>query len=96
MLQMLQFTYSFCFFVCNSFVFLKIFFIYIPLNNDVRVVRILIIKVMTPDEEPTIYKLGRPMPNMYIHFALISMEASRALHSNQSYAQCKIINIKMN
>lgn len=59
MLQMSQFTHSFCFFVCNSFVFLKLFFIYILLNNDVRVARIIIITVMTPHEELTIHKLGQ-------------------------------------
>lgn len=48
---------------------------------------------MTPHEESTIHKLDGPVPNMYIHLALFSVAVSRALHFNQSYAQCKVIHI---
>lgn len=105
MLQMPQFTHSFWFFTCDFFVFLNIFivltffstFMYILLNNDVRLTRIIITSVMTPHEESTIHKLGGPVPNVYIHVALFSVEVSRALYCNQTYAQCKVIHIlKMN
>lgn len=49
------------------------------LDNDVRLTRIIMTSVMIPHEASTKHKLGRPVSNMYIHLALISVEASRAL-----------------
>ena len=66
---------------------------YVLLNNDVRLTRIIVTSVMAPHEESTMYKLGGPVPNIYINLALISVEPSKVLHSNQSYAQCNLISI---
>ena len=62
-------------------------FIDILLDNDVKLTRIIVTSVMTPQEEFPIYKIGRPVPRMSVPLALTSLAASRAMQSEVKFVQ---------
>ena len=67
--------------VSQPFVFTDIL-----LDSHVKLKRIIITSVMTP-QEFTIYKIGRPVPSMSVSLALISMAASKAMQSEVKFIQ---------
>ena len=62
-------------------------FIDVLLDSDVKLTRIIITSVMTPQEESTIYKIGRPVRSMSVPLALISVATSRAMQPEMKFVQ---------